>query len=99
MVEHPLLMARALLCRLVSTLATARAKLEPFLGFMHSTQYSKPSIVCDLEELYRYLIDDFAFDYIQGLKPGDFMVKDVQASRSRKGKRDYLNDTKTRAYM
>jgi len=77
----------------------ARAKLEPFLGFLHSVQYGKPSLVCDLEELYRYLIDDFMFDYVQGLKPGDFTAKEVQASRRRKGKREYLNDAKTREMM
>jgi CRISPR-associated protein Cas1 len=58
--------------------ACLKAKLEPFLGFLHSVQYNKPSLVCDLEELYRYLVDDFAFDYIQGLKPGDFGTKEVQ---------------------
>ena len=66
--------------------ACLKAKLEPFLGFLHSVQYSKPSLVCDLEELYRYLVDDFVFDYVQGLKPGDFTTKTVEASKSRKGK-------------
>ena len=79
--------------------ACLKAKLEPFLGFLHSVQYSKPSLVCDLEELYRYLVDDFVLDYVQGLKPGDFTTKTVEASKSRKGKREYLNDTKTREMM
>jgi len=39
------------------------------------------------------------FDYVQGLKPCDFTTKDVQASRKRKGKREYLNDAKTREMM
>ena len=52
-------------------------------------------MVCDLEELYRYLIDDFMFEYVQGLKSGDFTTKTVEASKSRKGKREYLNDAKT----
>jgi len=76
-----------------------RAKLEPLLGFLHSVQYGKPSLVCDLEELYRYLVDDFVFDYVQELKPGDFTTKTVEASKSRKGKREYLNDAKTREMM
>jgi len=76
--------------------ACLKAKLEPFLGFLHSVQYSKPSLVCDLEELYRYLVDDFMFDYVQGLKPSDFSTKTVEASKSRKGKREYLNDAKTK---
>jgi len=79
--------------------ACLKANLEPFLGFLHSVQYGKPSLVCDLEELYRYLVDDFVFDYVQGLKPGDFTTKTVEASKSRKGKREYLNDTKTREMM
>ena len=51
-----------------------------------------------MEELYRYLIDDFAFDYIQGLKPGDFVTKEVQIL-DRKGRREYLSDAKTREMM
>ena len=79
--------------------ALLKAKLEPYLGFLHSVQYGKPSLVCDLEELFRYLIDDFLFDYVQGLKPGDFIRKGVQTTRKRKGYREYLKDTKTRAMM
>ena len=79
--------------------ALLKAKLEPYLGFLHSVQYGKPSLVCDLEELYRYLIDDFLFDYIQGLKPGDFIRKKVQTTRNRKGYREYLNDQKTKKMM
>ena len=76
-----------------------KAKLEPYLGFLHSVQYGKPSLVCDLEELYQYLIDDFMFDYVQGLKPGDFIAKEVQTTRKRKGYREYLDDQKTREMM
>jgi len=79
--------------------ACLKAKLEPYLGFLHSVQYGKPSLVCDLEELYRYLVDDFIVDYVQGLKSSDFITKDVQASKSRKGKREYLNDAKTNEMM
>jgi CRISPR-associated protein Cas1 len=79
--------------------ACLKAKLEPFLGFLHSVQTGKPSLVCDLEELYRYLIDDFMFDYVQGLNPRDFTAKDVQTTRKRKGKREYLNDLKTKHMM
>jgi len=79
--------------------ACLKAKLEPYLGFLHSVQYGKPSLVCDLEELYRYMVDDFVVNYVQGLKPKDFSTKDVQASKNRKGKREYLNDAKTRDLM
>jgi CRISPR-associated protein Cas1 len=79
--------------------ACLKAKLEPFLGFLHSVQYGKPSLVCDLEELYSYIVDDFIVDYVQGLKPSDFTTKEVQASKNRKGKREFLNDAKTREMM
>ena len=45
------------------------------------------------------MVDDFVVDYVQGLKPGDFTTKTVEASKSRKGKREYLNDIKTREMM
>jgi len=76
--------------------AIIRAKLEPYLGFLHSEQHGKPSLVCDMMELYRYLIDDFLIDFCQGLKPKDFMVKDERTTRKRWGKREYLNASKTR---
>jgi CRISPR-associated protein Cas1 len=79
--------------------ALIRAKLEPYLGFLHSVQYGKPSLVCDLQELYRYLIDDFIVQYCQGLKPSDFTTKTEDASKNRKGKREYLKDSKTREMM
>jgi CRISPR-associated protein Cas1 len=43
--------------------ALIKAKLEPYLGFLHSVQFGKPSLVCDFQELYRYLIDDFLIQY------------------------------------
>ncbi len=79
--------------------AIIKAKLEPYLGFLHSVQHGKPSLVCDLEELYRYLVDGFVIDFCQSLKQGDFTSKVESVSRSRKGKRVYLNDVKTREFM
>ena len=73
--------------------------MEPFLGFLHSVQVGKPSLICDLQELYRYLVDDFVIGYCQGLKERDFMVKSESVSRTRKGKREYLNDAETRRMM
>lgn len=72
--------------------AVVKAKLEPYLGFLHSVQYSKPSLVCDLEELYRHLMDDFVVAFCQDLKEKDFTTKSENVSKSRKGKREYLND-------
>jgi len=79
--------------------ACLKAKLEPYLGFLHSVQYGKPSLVCDLVELYRFMVDDFVIDFVQSLKPKDFSTKEVQASKNRKGKREYLNDEKTKEMM
>ena len=31
--------------------ALINAKLEPYLGFLHSEQFGKPSLVCDCQEL------------------------------------------------
>jgi len=74
-----------------------KAKLEPYLGFLHSTAYSKPSLVCDFLELYRYLIEDFLIQFCRDFKVGDFVVKSEWASgkKDRKGKRQYLSDAKT----
>jgi len=52
--------------------ALTKAKLEPYLGFIHSIQHDKPSLVCDLQELYRPSIDDFLIQYSKTLKPKDF---------------------------
>jgi CRISPR/Cas system-associated endonuclease Cas1 len=72
------------------------AKLEPYLGFIHSEQHGKPSLVCDFMELYRYLVDDFVIEFCQGLKAGDFVMKGERTTRKRWGKREYLNSSKTR---
>lgn len=72
------------------------AKMEPYLGFVHSEQFGKPSLVCDLMELYRYLVDDFVIGFCQGLKERDFVMKGERTTRKRWGKREYLNGSKTR---
>jgi len=79
--------------------ALIKARLERFLGFLHSVQYGKPSLVCDFQELYRYLIDDFLIKYCQKLKRSDFIVKSEVLSRKRQGKREYLNRAQTRDLM
>jgi CRISPR-associated endonuclease Cas1 len=76
--------------------ALVKAKLEPFLGFLHSLQHGKPSLVCDLQEVYRHLIDDFLITYCRKLTSKDFVVKSADLSRKRKGKRVYLNDKQAR---
>jgi len=52
-----------------------KAKLEPYLGFLHSLQHGKPSLVCDFEELYRYLIDEILIMRRLKLHKNDFMEK------------------------
>jgi CRISPR-associated protein Cas1 len=79
--------------------ALAKAKLEPYLGFLHSTAKGKPSLICDFQELYRYLVDDFVIQYCLTLRKGDFVMKNADLSTKRKGKREYLNDSQTRDHQ
>jgi CRISPR-associated protein Cas1 len=79
--------------------ALIRAKLEPYLGFLHSLAEGKPSLICDFMELYRYLIDDFVIQYCKKLKKRDFIMKYENFSSNRKGKREYLNDALTHDLM
>jgi len=79
--------------------ALIKAKLEPYLGFLHSVQYGKPSLVCDFMELYRYMIDDFLIDYCRNLRTNDFILKTEKNARKKKGKREYLKDKPTRELM
>jgi len=71
--------------------AIMKAKLESYLGFLHSVQFGKPSLVCDLIELYRYLIDDFLIQYCRKLTAKDFFMKSEDFSKNKMGKRQYLN--------
>jgi CRISPR-associated protein Cas1 len=79
--------------------ALVNAKLEPYLGFLHSMQYGKPSLVCDFQELYRHNVDDFVIGYCKDFKKSDFIVKTEDATRKKRGKRVYLNDVKTKEMM
>ncbi len=78
--------------------ALINAKLEPYLGFLHSEQFGKPSLVCDFQELYRYLIDDFVVQYCQQIGKRDFTFKTEKLSAQKKGKREYLNDVETKIF-
>lgn len=71
-------------------------KLEPYLGFLHSTAKGKPSLVCDFQELYRYLVDDFVIQYCRSLRKQDFIIRNEYFSKNRKGKREYLDESQTR---
>jgi CRISPR-associated protein Cas1 len=78
--------------------ALIKAKLEPFLGFVHSLVHERFSLVCDFQELYRYLIDDFLIQYCRKLSKKDFTAKFVSAGtgNKRKGKREFLNNLRTK---
>jgi CRISPR-associated protein Cas1 len=78
--------------------ALINAKLEPYLGFLHSEQFGKPSLVCDFQELYRYLIDDFIIQYCKSLAKRDFTFKTGKMPAQKKGKREYLNDVETKDF-
>ncbi|MEM2465810.1 MAG: CRISPR-associated endonuclease Cas1, partial [Candidatus Bathyarchaeia archaeon] len=77
-------------------MAVLNAHLEPYLGFVHSEQFGKPSLVCDMMELYRHLIDDFLIGFSQTLTAKDFTVKTEWFSSNRLGKRQVLGKEKTR---
>ena len=70
--------------------ALLKAKLEPYSGFLHSTQFGKPSLVCDFQELYRYLIDDFLIERRKKFHKKDFVVVTDFMMRLKMGKRIHL---------
>lgn len=75
--------------------ALLKAKLEPYLGFLHSVQVGKPSLVCDFQELYRYLIDDYLIERYQKLRKKDFVFVTDFMMRLRMGKRIHLCEFET----
>lgn len=46
-----------------------------YLGYLHSIQFAKPSLVCDIQEIFRGLIDEFLIVYAQKLNEDDFERK------------------------
>jgi CRISPR-associated protein Cas1 len=77
-------------------LALIKAKLEPYLGFLHAIQFGLPSLVCDFEDIYRYLVDDFLVGFCRSVKARDFILKAEDLSSTKKGKRQYLDKEKNR---
>jgi len=71
------------------------AKLEPYLWFVHSEQRGKPSLVCDLMELYRCLVDDFPIGFFKKAGKRGFIIKGERTTRKRRDKRECLNKSKT----
>jgi len=70
--------------------ALLKAKLEPYLGFLHNLQHGKPSLVCDLQDVYRYLIDDYLIERGHKLRKKDFVVVTDFMMRLKMGKRIHL---------
>lgn len=76
-------------------MALIKAKLEPYLGYLHNTQFGKPSLACDFQELYSYLIDDFLIDRCRRLRKKDFVLKNEFLMKTKMGKRVILRDFET----
>lgn len=75
--------------------ALLKARLEPYLGFLHSVQHGKPSLVCDFQELYRYLIDDFLIERCQKLRKKDFVLVTDFMMHLKMGKKIHLKEYET----
>jgi CRISPR/Cas system-associated endonuclease Cas1 len=60
------------------------------LGFLHSVQFGKPSLVCDFQELYRYLIDDYLIERCHTLRKKDFVLVTDFMMHLKMGKKIHL---------
>jgi CRISPR-associated protein Cas1 len=80
-------------------IALLKAELEPYLGFLHSVQFGKPSLACDFQELYRYLIDDFIIQRFITLRKSDLALKEEEYSSTRREKREYLKKQKNNDFI
>lgn len=76
-----------------------RAKLEPFLGFLHAIAFGRPSLICDMLEPFRYLMDNFVLENARKFTPKDFELKAEIFSKKRKGKRQYLKNKKQKDFF
>jgi CRISPR-associated protein Cas1 len=75
--------------------ALLKAKLEPYLGFLHSVQFGKPSLVCDFQELYRCMIDDFLIERCHKLRKKDFVLVTDFMMHLKMGKKIHLKEYET----
>ena len=60
------------------------------MSLLYSVQHGKPSLVFDLQELYRHLIDDFLIERCRKLCKKDFVVVTDFMMRLKIGKRIHL---------
>jgi CRISPR-associated protein Cas1 len=71
--------------------AIIKAKMEPHLGFIHSEQVGKPSLVLDLMEIYRPTVDECLIQFTKkDLRRKDFIFQSEEFSNNKRGKREYL---------
>jgi CRISP-associated protein Cas1 len=75
--------------------ALLKAKLEPYLGFLHSVQHGKPSLVCDFQEVYRYLVDDFLIERAKKFHKKDFVLVTDFMMHLKMGKKIHLKEYET----
>jgi hypothetical protein len=54
--------------------------------------------VCDFQEIYRYLIDDFILQHFLTLAKRDFVLKEENYS-NKKGKREYLKKAQNSEFI
>jgi len=73
--------------------ALVKAHLEPYLGYLHSLRWGRPSLVCDFQELYRHLVDGFLIEYCKNLELRDFKAK-TEMFNNKKGRRIYLKKSR-----
>ena len=71
--------------------AVLLAHLDAYLGYVHSQQYLKPSLICDFQELFRQLIDKFLLSYVLEL--------DIQDSFEKRGNRTFLTPKETGKFI
>lgn len=76
--------------------ALLKAKLEPYLGFLHSLKFGNASLVFDMMEIYRPLIDDFLLERRKKFHKNDFVLKtDTEIKLRMYNKRFVLTDYET----
>lgn len=74
-----------------------QSRLEPFLGYLHALKCGKPSLVLDLMEIYRYMVDDLIISFCRDVTAKDFVFK-IEKRHNRQGKRQYLNKAMEREF-
>jgi CRISPR-associated protein Cas1 len=65
-----------------------RAKLEPYLGFLHAIESDMPSLIWDFVEIYRHVVDDFVLRYARTVKLSEKNFVLIHVGRGKK--REYL---------